>query len=385
MNTKLPKVLHEVCGRPMLAYVLDACRSAGVHKVYCIVGYGKEQVIERFSDDRDIVWIEQNERKGTGHAVMCCKDSLKDFDGDTLVICGDMPLIRDEILKTIISEHEQSRSTATLATAVIEDPSGYGRIVRDQYGNIKGIVEHNDCSPEQLKINEVNPSYYCFNNRILFDALDRIKPDNAKGEYYLTDALHIVIEDGHKTTAVTAVKESDAIGVNDRQQLSEASRIMQSRVQENLMDSGVTIVDPPNTWIDARAKIGQDTVIEPFTYIHGEVNIGCNCRIGPFAHLRNGTTIEDDVVLGVFTEVKDSILAQGVRARHHSYIGNAKIGKNVNVGAGAITANYDGENVNDTQVGDDCFIAPGAILVAPLKMAGGSHTQPGSVVVQKEK
>jgi bifunctional UDP-N-acetylglucosamine pyrophosphorylase/glucosamine-1-phosphate N-acetyltransferase len=311
MNTKLPKVLHEVCGRPMLAYVIDACRQAGVQKLYIIVGYGKEQVIEYFKDDKKIVWVEQKEQKGTGHAVLCCKKYLADFTGDTLVICGDMPLIRGEIVKTLIEKHQKETSAATLATAILDEPTGYGRIIRDSYGNIQGIVEEGDCTGQQKTIKEVNPSYYCFKNKILFEALDKIKPDNVKKEYYLTDALHLIIKAGHKVVAVTAVAAEDAIGVNSRQHLSEAGKIMQRRIQEGFMKSGVTIVDPPNTWIDARTQIGQDSVIEPFTYIHGQVKIGQNCRVGPFAYLRDGAVLEDKVVLGVFTEVKNIHLKAG--------------------------------------------------------------------------
>lgn len=297
MNTKLPKVLHEVCGRPMLAYVLDACRSAGVEKAYVIVGYGKDQIIERFGNDKNLVWVEQKEQKGTGHAVLCCKEHLADFTGDTLVICGDMPLIRAEIIKTLIDKHEKEASSATLATAVLDDSSGYGRIVRDSYGNIQGIVEDGDCNPRQKTIREVNPSYYCFKNQILFEALNRITPNNVKNEYYLTDALHLIIAAGHRVVAVTAVAAEDAIGVNNRQQLSEVGKIMQRRIQDGLMQSGVTIVDPQNTWIDVRAKIGHDTVIEPFTYIHGEVVIGQNCRVGPFVYLKEGSALKDGTVL----------------------------------------------------------------------------------------
>jgi len=379
MNTQLAKVLHEVCGRPMLAYVLDACRQVGVAKMYVVVGFTAEQVREQFGDADDIVWVRQDEQKGTAHAVLCCKEHLKDFEGETLILCGDGPLIRAEMLKTLIEKH-RAETAATLATAVLDDPAGYGRIVRDVYGNIEGIVEHSDCTSEQLTIREVNPSYYLFNNKILFEAVEKVRPDNVKKEYYLTDALSLIIATGHKVTAVTAVRPEEAMGVNSRAQLSAASKIMQHRIQQVLMDSGVTIVDPDNTWIDARAQIGQDTVIEPFTYIHGVVKIGRGCRIGPFAYLRGGTVLKDDVVLGVFTEVKNSTLADGVRARHQSYIGDAAVGQNVNLGAGSITANFDGEKVNQTRIGNNCFIGSGAILIAPLELKDGSHISAGMVV-----
>ncbi len=382
MNTQLAKVLHEVCGRPMLAYVLDACREIGIKRIYVVVGFSGEQVKEQFGGTDDIIWVEQTEQLGTAHAVSCCKVHLKDFEGQTLVLCGDGPMIRAQTLKVLIEKHQAAQSAATLATAVLDDPSGYGRIIRDRYGNMQGIVEDSDCTPEQLAIKEINPSNYLFNNKILFDALEQVKPDNVKKEYYLTDAVSGIIATGHKVVAITAVAPDEAIGINSRAQLSAASKIMQQRIQRRLMESGVTIVDPDTTWIDARAQIGQDTVIEPFTYIHGEVKIGQGCRVGPFAHLRHGTVLKNDVVLGVYTEVKNSTLADGVRARHHSYIGDATIGRNVNIGAGSITANFDGEKVNRTIIGDNCYIGSGTVLIAPLELKDGSNISAGTVVSQ---
>ncbi|MGD9109849.1 MAG: DapH/DapD/GlmU-related protein, partial [Phycisphaerales bacterium] len=287
------------------------------------------------------------------------------------------------VLQTLADKYEAAQPAVVLATALLNDPTGYGRIIRDDYGNIEGIIEHNDCSDEQRKIKEVNPSYYLFNNKVLFEALEQVKPDNIKGEYYLTDALAIILRKGYKVLAVTAVRPEEALGVNDREQLSVVSKIMQRRIQKNLMENGVTIVDPDNTWIDVRADIGQDTVIEPFTYIHGKVKIGKACRIGPFAYLRNGTVLEDDVILGVFTEIKNSTLGKSVRARHHSYIGDANIGDRVNIGAGTITANYDGKKVCSTSVGKNSYIASGAILVAPLELKDESVVKPGEVISQK--
>ncbi len=245
---------------------------------------------------------------------------------------------------------------------------------------MQGIVEHGDCTEKQREIKEVNPSYYCFNNKAMFEALANIKPNNVKHEYYLTDALHLIIKSGLKVVAVTAVPEEDAMSVNSRSQLSESSKVMQRRIQNKLMADGVTIVDPENTWIDARAKIGQDTIIEPFVYIHGDVAIGGNCRVGPFAYLRNGTVIGSDVILGVFTEVKNTMLKDGVRLRHHSYIGDATIEENVNIGAGSITANFDGKEIHTTHIGKDSYIGSGSILIAPVELAAGSHIKPGSVV-----
>jgi len=384
MNTQVAKVLHEVCGRPMLAYVLDACRNVGIKKLYVVIGFSADEVKEKFAGADDIIWVRQDKQLGTAHAVLCCKEHLRDFRGQTLVLCGDGPSIRAQTLKIIIDKHESGQSAATLGTAVLDDPKGYGRIVRDDYGNIQGIVEDSDCTTEQLKIKEINPSNYLFDNQILLQALEKVKPENVKKEYYLTDAVCNIIATGHKVEAITAVPPDEAIGINSREQLSAASKIMQRRIQRKLMEDGVTIVDPDNTWIDARAQIGQDTVIEPFTYIHGEVKIGQGCRIGPFAFLRHGTVLKNEVVLGVYTEVKNSILADGVRARHHSYIGDAIVGQNVNFGAGSITANFDGEKVNRTSIGDDCYIGSGSVLVAPLELKDGSNVSAGTVVSQAD-
>jgi len=380
MVTDMPKVLHQVCGRPMLAYVLDACRAAGIERLCVVVGYRKDDVIEEFRDEPGVSWVEQAEQKGTGHAAMMCRDALADFDGNVIVIAGDMPLLRSETLKLLVDRHDKDHAAVTLATAVLEDPSGYGRIIRDEFGNLQGIVEESDCTEEQRRIKEINPSYYCFEKQRLFEAMDQVRPDNVKGEYYITDALRILVKSGHRAMAISAVAAEDAMGINSRQDLAEVSRVMQNRIQRKLMAEGVTIVDPPNTWIDARAIIGQDTVIHPFSYIHGRVRIGKRCSVGPFAYLREGTELAEDVVVGVFTELKNTKLGAGTRARHLSYIGDAEIGERVNVGAGTLFANFDGEKINQAVVGNDTYIGNGSILVAPLSVKQSSQIAHGSVV-----
>lgn len=380
MVTEMPKVLHEVCGRPMLAYVIEACRTAGVQRIVCVVGYKKDDVIAAFNGEPEVSWVEQREQKGTGHAVQVCREVLEGFDGNLLVIAGDMPLVRAETLELLLRTHERENAAVTLGTGVLEDPTGYGRIIRDEYGNLEGIVEESDCTPEQRKITEINPSYYCFDKKQLFTALEQIKPDNVKGEYYLTDALKILAQSGLRALAIRAVAPEEAIGVNSREQLVEVGRIMQNRIQRNLMRNGVTIVDPLNTWIDIRAQIGQDTVIYPFTYIHGRVKIGKHCVVGPFAYLRDGTELMDDVVVGVFTEIKNTSMGGGTRVRHLSYIGDATIGERVNIGAGTIFANFDGRQIQRSVVGDGTYVGNGSILVAPIKVPDNQYIAHGSVV-----
>jgi bifunctional UDP-N-acetylglucosamine pyrophosphorylase/glucosamine-1-phosphate N-acetyltransferase len=231
MNTDVPKVLHKVCGRPMLQYVLDACNKAGIDKTYVVVGYGAEQVKQAFTNTYDITWVLQPEQLGTAHAVLCCEDYLKDFTGNTLVLCGDGPLIRPETLKTLIDTHLNSSAALTLATAFIDNPNGYGRIVRKPDSSLKEIVEHKDCSDQQLQIKEVNPSYYIFDNKILFNTLQNVKTDNVQHEYYITDALAIILQNGHKVSAVNALQPEEAMSANTKQQLEQINQIMEKRLK----------------------------------------------------------------------------------------------------------------------------------------------------------
>ena len=293
MRTDIPKVLHEVCGRPMLAYVIDACRHAGVPECIVIVGYGKDAVIEEFRDEPGLHWVEQREQKGTGHAVLCARNEIAGKFDDVLILCGDGPLIRPSTLEELLDRHESERAVATLATAVIDDPAGYGRIVRDGAGKLAGIVEHRDCTAEQREIREVNPSYYCYHTADLLTALGKVRPDNAKGEYYLTDTLSIMIKAGQKVQAITAVPPEDIFSINSRKDLALVNQVMRDRINDGLMASGVTIVDPATTWIDPRAAIGQDTIIHPCVCISGPARIGRGCAIGPFVHLTTTTPIED--------------------------------------------------------------------------------------------
>ncbi|UCG33858.1 MAG: bifunctional N-acetylglucosamine-1-phosphate uridyltransferase/glucosamine-1-phosphate acetyltransferase, partial [Phycisphaerales bacterium] len=258
MMTDRPKVLHEVCGRPMLSYILDACRANGVGRILVVVGYQKERLIDHYVGQNDLVWVEQGEQLGTGHAVQVCQDALADFEGTVLVVAGDMPLVRPETMTRLLEAHESFGAAATIATTILDDPTGYGRIVRDAEGRLLAIVEHRDCTAEQLNIRECNPSYYAFDKASLFDALARTDNENAKGEYYITDAVRILNESGRQVQALEAINADEATGINSRQDLALVSRMMQDRIQAEFMERGVTIVDPASTWIDARAQIAKD-------------------------------------------------------------------------------------------------------------------------------
>lgn len=293
LKTALPKVLHEICGRPMLAYVLEACRAAGVTDCLVVVGHEKQMVMQTFADDDAITWVAQDEQLGTGHAVMCCREQLADRYDRVLILCGDGPLIRPETIRTLLATHAEQAAAATLATSTIPDPTGYGRIVRDAAGRLQGIVEHRDCTPDQLAIGEVNPSYYCYETADLLAALDRIDNHNAKREYYLTDTLGLLINAGKTVAAIAAVPPEDIFSINSRADLALVSRVMRDRVNARWMNDGVTIIDPQTTWIDTRATIGPDTTIHPFTVVSGAARIGSGCKLGPFVELPAGAVIAD--------------------------------------------------------------------------------------------
>jgi bifunctional UDP-N-acetylglucosamine pyrophosphorylase/glucosamine-1-phosphate N-acetyltransferase len=298
MKTDRAKVMHEVCGRPMLAYVLDACRGAEITDYYLVVGFGKADIEQVFADEPGVRFVEQREQKGTGHAVMMCAEALKGFHGDVVVIAGDMPMIRAATLLDLIGSHRATCAAASLATTQLDDPTGYGRIVRDAKGNFERIVEHRDCTPAQRAIHEVNPSYYCFDAGSLLEALPKLSNDNAKGEYYITDVLEILRREGKTVRASTSVPAGDATGINSRADLADVNRLMQQRITATWMDAGVTIVDPANTWIDSRATIGAETIVRPFTTIEGRVRIGAGCVVGPYAYLTDGAVVADGTTLG---------------------------------------------------------------------------------------
>jgi bifunctional UDP-N-acetylglucosamine pyrophosphorylase/glucosamine-1-phosphate N-acetyltransferase len=302
MKSKRPKPLHEICGRPMLRWVLDACYDAGCHHVIVVIGFGKDEVLAEFGSDKRITWVEQTEQLGTGHAAKMCESHLRDYHGDVFILAGDGPLIRAQVLKTLHDAHRDEHADASMATAVLDDPTGYGRIVRDQKGDFVEIVEQIDCTPQQREIREVFPSYYCVKAQELLFALSKLKNENKKREYYLTDIYAILRNAGKKIVAVQAVTAEDVLAVNTREQLAQVDGVMQDRIQRKLREDGATIVSGINTYIEAGVAVGPDTVIHPFTFIGRDSSIGAECVIGPFATVpRESILREGCVVAGNIT------------------------------------------------------------------------------------
>jgi len=298
MKSRKPKPLHELCGQPMLQYILDACYEAGCTRVLMVVGYGKDEIIAHFGHDKRITFVEQTEQLGTGHAARMCEPELRKLHGgDVLILTGDVPLTRAQVLRQLHEAHRAERAAATMATAVLDDPTGYGRVIRDKDGNFVEIVEQIDCTPEQREIREVFPSYYCVRVEDLLFALGKLKNDNRKGEYYLTDIFGILRRAGRKVAAVHAVSPDDVLAPNDRQQLAEADAIMQERIQRRIREGGVTIVSPVNTYIEAGVTVGTDTVIQPFTFIGRGSDIGAECTIGPFAVVPRQSIVPEGATL----------------------------------------------------------------------------------------
>lgn len=292
MKSRLPKPMHEVCGRPMLEHVLRACYEAGVAKVIVVVGHGKDVVLSHFAHDKRITWVEQTEQLGTGHAAMMCRDHLTGAGGEVFILAGDGPLIRAQVLKTLLTAHRDEHAAASMATALLDDPTGYGRIVRDAAGGFVEIVEQNDATAEQKLIREVFPSYYCVNTDALLYALGKLtNTTNAKREYYLTDIYAHLRAAGKKVLAVQAVTQEDVLGVNTREQLAHVDAVMQARIQRDIRESGVTIVSSHQTYIESGVEIGVETVIHPFTFIGKDAQIGEGSTIGPFANIPRGALL----------------------------------------------------------------------------------------------
>ncbi len=310
MKSKRPKGLHEICGKPMLHYILRACYDAGVTRILMVVGHGKDEIIAAFGEDRRIHFVEQTEQLGTGHAAKVCESELKKLHGDVFILAGDVPLVRSGVMITLQRAHHEEHAAASMATAMLEDPTGYGRIVRDDQGNFVQIVEQIDCTPEQREIREVFPSYYCVKVEELLFALSRLKNDNKKREYYLTNVYGILRAAGKKVVAVQAATFEDVVAPNNRQQLADADLVMQDRIQRRLRESGVTIVTSESIYIEDGANIAADTVIQPFSFIGRDSSIGADCTIGPFASVPRNSIVPEGTTISGNISAETTVLTQ---------------------------------------------------------------------------
>jgi bifunctional UDP-N-acetylglucosamine pyrophosphorylase/glucosamine-1-phosphate N-acetyltransferase len=380
MNSGIPKVLHKVCGKPVLEYVLDITKSLRSLKTYVVVGHGAQKVRDTLGGG--VQFVQQDQLRGTAHAVNRCASYLKNYQGTVLVLCGDTPLLSSNTVAAMLRQHHRAKASATVLTATIGCPHGYGRIVRGAQGGIESIREEKDASVAERKIKEINTGVYCFNSKDLFETLKKVKLNSRKKEFYLTDVIELLLADGKDVATLTTRDETAVFGINTREDLAQAEVVIRRRISAKHMLSGVTIIDPSTTFIEAGVSIGRDTIIHPMTVIHTDVRIGKNCSIGPMARLRPGTRISDGVEIGNFTEVSRTSMGRGVFQKHFSFLGDALLGEGVNIGAGVVTANFDGVNKNKTFIGAKAFIGSDAILVAPNRIGAGAIVGAGSVVVK---
>lgn len=410
MRSRQPKVLHRLCGRPLLGYPLRIARALS-DRIVVVAPTNSEGIATLAGPD--VTTVVQRERLGTGHAVLQAQEACG--DGAILVLPGDMPLLRVETIERLVQHHTTTGAAATLLTAIVDAPSGYGRVLR-QRGRVTRIVEERDATDDQRKVNEIGTSVYCFDARRLWPALAQVRPDNDQGEYYLTDIIGVLSRSGARIEAVAVPEAADAMGVNDRRQLAAAATIQRQRILDALMESGVTILDPASTYIEDTVTIGPDTVIYPQVVIEGATEIGGECivgagchvdgcrlgdrvrlkpycvltdsviedeaELGPFCHLRPKAHIGARAKIGNFVEVKKSRIGRGSKANHLAYIGDAVVGENANIGAGAITCNYDGQAKHPTTIGDRVFVGTNATLVAPLTIGEGAYIGGGSVITK---
>lgn len=419
MKSNIPKVLHDVAGRPMLFYPLDVLEEIKAGRVVVVVGFCADRVRKEAGGGKNIRFVDQAEQLGTGHAVMTATKALKGFVGDVLILSGDVPLISASTVRALIKMHRKggkARPAITMVTTVLSDPYGYGRIVRDAKGAVISIVEEKDCAPLQREIEEVNAGIYLVSSAFLNANIKKLGKLNAQGEYYLTDLVKMAAGLGERVTALTHIYPGEVMGVNNRAELARAGRIMRERVAERLMDSGVTLIDPAATYIDHGVRVGPDTIIYPGARISGKTVIGAGCvvedgavivdcevgdgsviksytvmessrigagaSIGPLARLRPGNVIGDRARIGNFVEVKNSIMGAKAKAGHLSYIGDTTVGEDVNIGAGTVTCNYDGFKKHRTIIEDGAFIGSDSQLVAPVTVGKGAYVGSGTTVTK---
>lgn len=413
MKSKMPKVLHKVCGKPLCKWVIDASKAAGADKVCAVVGHKAEMVKEALGDVCEFAL--QAEQKGTGHAVMQAADVIKAAKGEVVILNGDTPLVTAEAIKNAIEYHKASGNQATVITAILDDATGYGRIVRGADGGVLKIVEQKDASEEEKKIKEVNSGMYVFDSESLVYALDKITPNNAQGEYYLTDTLEILLGAGKKVGGYAIADNDEIRGINDRVQLNEAEKIMQKRINEMHMRNGVTMRNPESVYIEDGVEIGNDTEICQNVTIKSGTKIGSDCvigsgsvldkaiihdnvdilssvilnsevdegtHVGPFAYIRPNCRVGRDVKVGDFVELKNSNIDDGTKISHLTYIGDSDVGKRVNFGCGTVTCNYDGKNKYRTTIGDDCFVGCNTNFVSPINVGDGVYIAAGSTITE---
>lgn len=386
MKSEFPKVLHTIFDKPLLGYVLDSVENSGfVDYSYVIVGHKSEQVEEYVKTNYGKAQtILQSPQLGTGHAVSMALPELKDFDGEVIILCGDTPLIKSETLKALVESHRTNSSDITVMSAIFENPTNYGRIVRNPDGTLHSIVEEKDATPEQKKIQEINAGVYCVNWAKIKSAFAELKSDNAQGEYYLTDIIKWGRENSLKVNAYILENNSEIFGINSRKHLAEASKILHDEIINKHLDNGVTIVSPETTWISPETEIGADTIIYPNCYINGKNKIASNCKIGPFAHIRGGVELDEYVKIGNFVELKKAKVKSHTNICHLSYVGDAEVGKNVNIGAGTITANYNPltKVKSKTVLEDNVKIGSNSVLVAPVTIGEGANVGAVGVITK---
>lgn len=411
MKSKLYKVLHQVAGKAMVDHVLAQLEANHMDNIVTVVGFGAENVEQALGERTK--YAVQKKQLGTGHAVMQAADLLSDLDGQTLVISGDTPLFKAATLQKLVDYHTAKKASATVLTSIAPDPTGYGRLVRNDIGIVEKIVEQKDATPEEQAIDEINTGVYCFDNKTLFDALKLLSNDNAQGEYYLTDVIGILKKRGDIVAAYRMADFDESMGVNDRIALAKANEIMRNRINTHWMEEGVTLLDPKTTYIDSDVKIGSDTVIEGGVTIKGNTVIGTDCYIsahsdiinsiihdevkitsstledsemhtgsdiGPYSHLRPASEIGENVHIGNFVEVKKSFIDKGTKVGHLTYVGDATLGKNINIGCGVVFINYDGTSKHHTNIGDHAFIGSNSNLIAPVNIAEDSFVAAGSTI-----
>lgn len=378
MKSNKSKLVHKIYGKELVKRVVETAEKSDIKDIIAVVGYKKEEVQKVLGDT--VKYAYQEEMLGTGHAVLQAEEYLEGRKGKVVVLNGDVPIIRPETIKKLIEKSIKNKEYATVLTAIYNNPTGYGRIIRDDGGNVKEIVEEKDLSEEQKSNKEINAGIYCFDIDELLKALKELKPNNAQGELYLTDVVKIMNDKGLKTGAVIVKDNTEILGVNDRMQLELLTKVLKMRINQYHMQNGVTIEDMDNTYIYDDVEIGMDTVIYPNTTIKSDVVIGENCEIGPNAYIREGCRLANTVKIGSFVEIKKAVIGEGTKVPHLSYMGDCEIGGKTNIGCGTITCNYDGFNKSKTIIGEHSFIGSNTNLVAPVTLGENSFVAAGSTI-----